>query len=130
LSPEEVQDMALVILSDMQVDYAYDIDTDKDILYESIHKLYKDTGMRIHGKPYKPPHIIFWNLRSTSGFPTLSRQPNVSMVSGFSPSFLNLFCQEGMGALESITPWIQLERILENERYDIMKQFITNYFDA
>jgi len=84
--------------------------------------------MRVHGKPYKPPHIIFWNLRSTSGFPTLSTQPNVSMLSGFSASFLNLFCEQGMEALESITPWAQLERTLENERYNIMKEFIESYF--
>jgi hypothetical protein len=128
LSPEEVQDMVLAILSDMQIDQAYEHGVNKDTLYKMIETMYIEAGMRVHGKPYKPPHIIFWNLRSTSGFPTLSTQPNVSMLSGFSASFLNLFCEQGMEALESITPWAQLERTLENERYNIMKEFIESYF--
>jgi hypothetical protein len=128
LTPEEVQDMVLAILSDMQIDQAYEHGVNKDTLYENIETMYIEAGMRVHGKPYKPPHIIFWNLRSTSGFPTLSTQPNVSMLSGFSASFLNLFCEQGMEALESITPWAQLERTLENERYNILKEFIAGYF--
>lgn len=127
LLPEDVQDMVLVILSDMQMDDADDFFKDRETLYESINTLYKDAGNRVHGKPYKPPHIIFWNLRSTSGFPTLSTQPNVSMLSGFSASFLNLFCEKGLESLEFVTPWAQLERILENERYNIMNNYITNY---
>jgi len=57
----------------------------------------------------------------------LSSQPNVSMLSGFSASLLNLFCEEGMEALESITPWAQLERSLENKRYERMKTQAFNY---
>jgi len=128
MTPEDVQDMVLVILSDMQIDEAYEHGVNKDTLYQNIQQMYHDLGMRVHGKPFKPPHIIFWNLRSTSGFPTLSTQPNVSMLSGFSASFLNLFCELGVEALESITPWAQLERTLANERYDIMKDFIASYF--
>jgi hypothetical protein len=74
----------------------------------------------VHGRAYKPPHILFWNLRSTSGFPSLSNQPNASMMSGFSPSLLNLFCEQGIDALQSCTPWSLLEKSLENERYKIM----------
>jgi hypothetical protein len=81
---------------------------------------YEAAGIRVHGRAYKPPHILFWNLRSTSGFPTLSNQPNTSMMSGFSPSLLNLFCEQGMNALESCTPWSLLLNSLENERYRIM----------
>lgn len=128
LDPEEVQDMVLAILSDMQIDSSYEDGVNKDTLYKNIETMYIEAGMRVHGKPYKPPHIIFWNLRSTSGFPTLSTQPNVSMLSGFSASFLNLFCEQGIEALESITPWAQLERTLENERYNILKEFIAGYF--
>ena len=83
---------------------------------------YEEAGIRVHGKPYKPPHILFWNLRSTSGFPSLANQPNVSMMSGFSPALLNLFCEQGLNALESCTPWSLLLRSLENERYKIMNE--------
>jgi hypothetical protein len=81
---------------------------------------YETAGIRVHGKPYKPPHILFWNLRSTNGFPTLSTQRNCSMMSGFSPALLNLFCEKGINALQSCTPWALLEKSLENARYRIL----------
>lgn len=118
MSPEDVEDMVLVILSDMQIDEGDR--TNKQSLYETMKAKYEAAGIRVHGKGYKPPHILFWNLRSTSGFPTLSNQPNASMMSGFSPSLLNLFCDQGLTALQSCTPWSLLNKSLENERYTIM----------
>ena len=83
----------------------------------SIEEEYAKTGMSIWGRPFKAPHILFWNLRSTSGFPTLSTQNNASMMSGFSPALLNLFCDEGLEALKKCTPWQMFIKGLENERY-------------
>ena len=121
LSPEEVQDMVLAILSDMQIDAGDSCD--KKALYETIQAKYAAAGMRLYGQPFKPPHILFWNLRSTSGFPSMSNQPNVSMMSGFSPALLNQFCEQGLDAFESCTPWSVLEQGLENERYKIMGDY-------
>lgn len=118
MAPEDVQDMVLVILSDMQMDAGDECN--KQALYETMKAKYKEAGIRVHGRAYKPPHILFWNLRSTSGFPSLANQPNASMMSGFSPSLLNLFCEQGMDALQSCTPWSLLLQSLENERYKIM----------
>ena len=118
MAPEDVQDMVLVILSDMQMDQGDSCD--KQALYETMKAKYKEAGIRVHGRAYKPPHILFWNLKSTSGFPSLANQPNASMMSGFSPSLLNLFCDQGMDALQSCTPWSLLLQSLENERYKIM----------
>jgi len=118
MAPEDVQDLVLVILSDMQMDQGDKCN--KQALYETMKEKYEAAGIRVHGRAYKPPHILFWNLRSTSGFPSLSNQPNSSMLSGFSPSLLNLFCEQGMNALQSSTPWSLLLRSLENERYTIM----------
>jgi Mg-chelatase subunit ChlD len=119
MEPEDVQDMILVILSDMQMDKG-DETYDKDTLYKKMEKKYQEAGIRVHGKPYKPPHILFWNLRSTTGFPTLSNQANASMMSGFSPALLNLFCEQGFEALQSCSAWSILERSLDNSRYKIM----------
>lgn len=118
MAPEDVEDMVLVILSDMQIDEGDR--TNKQTLYETMKAKYEAAGIRVHGKGYNPPHILFWNLRSTSGFPTLSNQLNASMMSGFSPSVLNLFCDQGLTALQSCTPWSLLIKSLENERYTIM----------
>ena len=118
MAAEDVQDMVLVILSDMQMDDGDQCN--KTSLYESMKEKYEAAGLRVHGVPYRPPHILFWNLRSTTGFPTLSNQPNTSMMSGFSPTLLNLFCDEGLSALQSCTPWSLLVKSVENERYKIM----------
>jgi hypothetical protein len=128
LSPEEVQDMVLVILSDMQIDAGDKCD--KQALYEVIQRKYAEAGVRLHGKPFKPPHILFWNLRSTDGFPSLSNQPNVSMMAGFSPALLNLFCEQGLDALQSCTPWSVLEQTLEKERYKIMGDYFNREIKA
>jgi uncharacterized protein with von Willebrand factor type A (vWA) domain len=126
MAPEDVQDLVLVILSDMQMDVA---DRNGLSVYDNIKLKYEQAGMRVHGKPYKPPHILFWNLRSTSGFPSLSSQPNASMMSGFSPALLNLFCDQGLDALQSCTPWSLLERSLANDRYKIMEDKIIQELD-
>lgn len=124
LTPEDVQDMCLVIFSDMQIDAA---DTNHHSMYENIRMKYEQAGIRLHGRKFKPPHILFWNLRSTNGFPVLSTEPNTSMLSGFSPVLLNLFCSQGIDALQSLTPWVLLEKSLENERYKIMGEKINTF---
>jgi Mg-chelatase subunit ChlD len=121
LKPDDVEDMVLVIFSDMQMDQA---DKNSVSLMETIEKQYAEAGQRLWKKPFKAPHILFWNLRSTSGFPSLSTQKNASMMSGFSPALLNVFCEEGLTALQSCTPWSLFIKSLDNERYKVMDQFI------
>jgi hypothetical protein len=131
MPPEDVQDMVIVLLSDMQIDDAEDRKykdgvRSRETLYEEIKSKYAEAGIRVHGKPYKPPHMLFWNLRNTNGFPTLSNEKNVSMMSGFNPVLLNQFCDKGIDALQSCTPWTILEQILNNERYKIMGDYLEN----
>lgn len=121
LKPEDVEDMVLTIFSDMQMDQA---DPNSKCLMDSIEKKYAFAGQRLWGKPFNSPHILFWNLRSTSGFPTVSMQKNCSMMSGFSPALLNIFCEEGFDALHSCTPWSLFVKTLDNERYKILDQHI------
>ena len=127
MDAEDVQDMVLVVLSDMQMDSGDRCN--KQVLYDTMKSKYEAAGIRVHGKPYKTPHILFWNLSSSTGFPSLSNQPNCSMMSGFSPALLNLFCEQGIDALQSCTPWSLLERSLENERYKIMSDKVSQEFD-
>jgi hypothetical protein len=115
LEPEVVAKMVLAIFSDMQIDEARGGHIGS--LYEVMEQKYADAGIRAVGKPYTPPHILFWNLRSTNGFPTMTTQKNVSMMSGFSPVLLNLFCEKGMDAFLSCTPWSILVESLNNPRY-------------
>ena len=121
LTPEDVEDMVLTILSDMQLDQA---DRNYGSMMELIENKYADAGMRLYKKPFKPPHILFWNLRSSNGFPSLSSQKNTSMMSGFSPALLNLFCEEGLNALQSCSPWSLLIKSLESDRYQVLDDML------
>ena len=127
MDANDVEDMVLAIFSDMQIDEAKNRGDDNDKMMEFIDRQYSEAGMKVCGKPYKPPHILFWNLRSTSGFPSLSLQRNVSMMSGFSPALLNLFCDEGLTALQSCTPWSLLIKALSNERYNVLDNKIKEF---
>jgi hypothetical protein len=122
LKPDDVEDMVLAIFSDMQIDQP---DRSRSgSLIERIEKQYADAGQKLWGKPFKTPHILFWNLRSTSGFPSLSSQKNVSMISGFSPALLNTFCEEGLSGLQSCSPWSLFTKSLNNDRYKPLDKFI------
>lgn len=114
LSNTEVGNLVLVVFSDMMMEKA---DKHQGKLYEIMEKKFEDAGVRSTGLPYKPPHILFWNLRSTNSFPILSNQKNVSMMSGYSPALLNQFCETGMETLHSLTPWSLFTQVLNNERY-------------
>lgn len=119
MRPEDVTDMTLAIFSDMQMD----LNRNKNgVLYKNIEQMYNDAGIKIHGTPYKPPHILFWNLRSTDGFPNVYTQNNTSMMSGFSPSLLNLFCNGGTNALRN--PWNMLIKSLASDRYNILQEYM------
>ena len=119
LEYEEIEQMTFVIFSDMQIDSADSTFRKKNTksLFENISQLYAERGIKLTGTPFKPPHLLFWNLRSLSGTPVLSSEENVSTMSGFSPALLNLYCEKGLDALKSYTPWTMLLGALSNKRY-------------
>jgi hypothetical protein len=122
LPPSEVKDMVLVILSDMQIDAAdRNGNIKRDTMFQKISKLYKKVGMEHYGEPLVPPHILFWNLRNTNGFPNLASEKNTSMMSGINPALMNVFCEEGMESLSQYTPWNMLEKTLNDERYSVLQ---------
>jgi len=122
LTPDQVEGMTLAIFSDMQIDDPnVKAPSNMESFYESMERKYAETGTRLWGTPFKPPHILFWNLRSTSGFPCLSSQKNVSMMSGFSPALLNLFCEKGLDALQGCTPWSILVEQMNKPRYKCLE---------
>jgi hypothetical protein len=118
IPPEETEGLVFAIFSDMQIDVADRTFSQKSLI-GTIKQMYELAG-------YKCPHILFWNLRGTSGFPCLSSENGASMMSGFSPSLLNLFCEKGAEALEAATPWNMLVESLNNERYNQMECRIFN----
>ena len=141
--PEDVENMILAIFSDMQIDDNLSVmnggqygatDSQKAAargkwatMFEQIKSKYAEVGMRMYGVPLNPPHILFWNLRNTSGFPTLSTEAGCSMMSGYDPTILNMFCELGMEALKGLTPYNMLMKQLDNPRYVPLEKFIVQF---
>ena len=99
LTPDEVPDM--IVFSDMQFDcangaYGYGYGRGRgpsggwSTQYERLQTKFAEAGERICGQPYAPPRIIFWNLRSSVGFPVAKDCPNTQLIAGFSPALLKL----------------------------------------
>ena len=122
LQPYEVNKMILVILSDMQIDpnWAGNNHSNMDSMFEEMKTMYAEAGFEAVGEPYTPPHIVFFNLRKTKGFPVVSTEKNVTMFSGYSPTVLNIFCDKGLNALKEFTPLSMLKELLNNDRYKRM----------
>ncbi len=99
-------------------------------VYEAIKRKYETAGQKAINKAYTLPHIVFWNMESTHGFPCLSIHPNVTMISGNNPKLLNLFqdksgnsyCSENYHP--NITPYTKMKECLKNARYKCLEEEI------
>ena len=123
IHPTEIPKLTLCIFSDMQIDCA-DRNGLSESFWENINKKYHDTGMMYYGIPFNTPNILFWNMRSTKGFPVISKQKNVSMLSGFSPVLLNTFCNKGYNELEKTNSYDMLLNILITDRYSFFEKIL------
>jgi hypothetical protein len=116
IKQSEIDEMILIVLSDMQFnEEQHNLCIDK-----SIEEKFAEVGKKICNIPYKPPKIVFWNLRSTQGFPSLSYHPGVSMISGSSPYLIDSFVNKGLKGIEEYNPYNVLEGILNEERYEVI----------
>ena len=127
LAPEVVSDLVLAVFSDMQIDHTSgNVASMKGL----IDDMFAAGGRRTsHGCPYEAPHILFWNLRSTNGFPSLSTSRNTSMLSGFSASLLDTFCDKSPKSTGICTPWTVLNEQLLHGRYRWAHMKVSQYRD-
>lgn len=125
MKPENISDLSIILFSDMQVDMINKIY--KNCFVNKIKEKYQNTGLGLGLglKSLKLPKLILWNLRSTNGFPVLSLEPNVIMLSGYQTSSLNSISSHGLKVLGEKTSWKQLEEILMNKRYNILENKAT-----
>jgi hypothetical protein len=120
ISCDTMNGTTIVVLSDMQIHSLPLTDKKMASFYETIYHKYQSLN-----KKYKPPHILFWNLRSTAGFPTLSIQYNVSMVSGNNPLILNSLVKKGgFNSHDTCNPWFMLKKQLNISRYNILGETV------
>ena len=89
LPVEEVPD--LIVFSDMQFDQACEGSRHPLTQLQRVQRMFHDVGLAICGRPYPAPRLVFWNLRGgPTGYPAQAHSENVQMLSGFSPSLLEL----------------------------------------
>tara|TARA_B110000967_G_C18899091_1_gene573186 strand:+ start:3201 stop:4931 length:1731 start_codon:yes stop_codon:yes gene_type:complete len=121
---EEVENLVFAIFSDMQFDMCEQL-PNTTTLRSNFAQKYHDAGVKVCGKGYKVPHILFWNMKNTDGFPDVSYQDGVSMMSGYSPKLLNEFMERNkMYGNENMTPWLRLNNMLNKSRYRIINELI------
>lgn len=103
---QEQMPRAIIILSDMQFDEAIGNKKHTRSAYELILGMYKKAG-------YKPPMLIFWNLRDSIGVPVKITDTNTLLVSGFSPSIMRFILNGGDNPLSLVMS------VVNSPRYNI-----------
>jgi len=127
VDPTTVTKMILAVFSDMKFDACYHNGNIFDDAYLQIKQKFAEAGMKTsHRRPYASPHILFWNLTKTSGFPSTTITKNVTFLSGYSSTLLNVFATKGLDALREVTPYTMLKDLLNNNRY---KPLVENIID-
>jgi len=128
INPNDVRKLVLAVFSDMQFDCSYHNANIFDDAYLQIKRKFAEAGMKTsHGTPYDTPHILFWNLRKTTGFPATTFTKNVTFLSGYSSTLLNIFTTKGIDALRETTPFSMLSDMLNNSRYSPMEDNIYDW---
>lgn len=149
LTQDEIPD--LLVVSDMQFDEArgsggygyYGSGSSKpkawETSYEKIRMMFHDLGMKVHGTPFDPPKIIFWNVRATTGFPVDADQPGVMLMSGYSPALMKFILSGEMEAevevvdeatgevtkvKRQITPREALHKVLSDSGLDPVREVL------
>ena len=121
LPVQQIKNMVLCVLSDMQID-CDEVQGNNETMFELMKRRYHDLGMDMYGVPISPPHIVFWNLRKTDGFPSLTTEKNTTMMSGYSPVLLNAFIEKGMDALAEFSPETMFLEMMNKSRYDCLEK--------
>ena len=108
--PEQAKGLVLAIFSDMQIDSAATASGTPQAMHERIREMYAK-------HEYEPPHVLYWNLSTTDGFPSVTTEKNVTMLSGFSPVLLNVLEGKGIEALSEYTSFRMISEMLDSDRF-------------
>lgn len=122
----DIESLIFAIFSDMQFDMCTQLSLPNvTTLRSNFAQKYHDVGVQVCGRGYKVPHLLFWNMKTTCGFPDVSYQDGVSMISGYSPTLLNQFMERNkIYGDENMTPWLRLNNMLNKPRYSIINKLI------
>lgn len=78
------------------------------------------------GNGWKAPRIVIWNLRADfKDFHAKAEDEGVVMLSGWSPSILKALQR---GGVQMMTPLEGLRQVLDDERYDKVREALVEFF--
>lgn len=141
LSPDEVKNLKLVILSDMEFDCAngtgyygwvnsypnQNSPAKWSIAYDNLKIGFSEAGNKSNFKePFEVPEIWFWNLRSsTISFPVKDDIPGAFLISGWSQNTLKTMMKgEDLKSIKPPTSYELLRMELDSERYEPIRNKI------
>lgn len=127
IHPNEFREVTLLVLSDMQIDHAGKHDV---AMFNRIQQMFTNSGMQRWGIGYEMPHIVFWNLRKTDGFPNLSTDKNVTGISGYSPVLINKLTELGIDSLRNMSGFDIMNHSLNNERYKFVDSKVKTFINT
>src|SRR5574344_111042 len=108
----------LLILSDMQFNNANHYGAPFQATHEKYTELYNKNR-------YKLPTVIYWNLEMyDSKFPVVHDELGSILLSGYSPSVLNIILSGQLEELDNITPYSTMLTVLNSERYAIVDEVL------
>jgi hypothetical protein len=120
---EEPED--LIVLTDMGWDQASTA-TGWETQLETIRRKFKEEGEKIWGTGWKMPRIVIWNLSAKfNDFHAKADEEGVVMLSGWSPAVLKALQK---GGIECQTPYQALRELLDDERYNKIREELKNLF--
>lgn len=117
MTPEEVEDIVLVVLSDMQANHGSK-SVGTSTLEEIVQNMFHEAGLKTsHKRPYAAPTMVWWNMRTTNGAPCSTSSKNTVMMSGYDAGILSSVMECGIDTLKQLTAWDNLKKLLSSERY-------------
>ncbi len=93
-----------------------------------IRNAFREAGEEVWGvgNGWKAPRIVIWNLRGDfKDFHAKAEDEGVVMLSGWSPSILKALQK---GGVQMMTPIEGLRQVLDDERYDKVREAIQEFF--
>jgi hypothetical protein len=93
-----------------------------------IRDAFREAGEEVwgEGNGWKAPRIVIWNLRGDfKDFHAKAEDEGVVMLSGWSPSILKALQK---GGVQMMTPIEGLRQVLDDERYDKVREAIQEFF--
>ena len=131
LTIEQVSNIKIIIFSDMQFNDINLNSSNNGTIYDKIQEMFNICGINNDNinYPYNISNFIFWNMRTTNGFPLLTSTYKTLMLSGNNPTLLNIFTKNYKNVIKN--PIDNILKMFTNKCYNYYNESIKDlYYDS